>query len=66
MQSDLRFIRRSAEFQEPTEISHLKNGLRGRAAGRFKFERNWLSVRGRGEAIGETHWRCTSIRSIAH
>ena len=29
MQSDLRFIRRSAEFLEPTEISHLKNGLRG-------------------------------------
>jgi hypothetical protein len=29
MQSDLRFIRRSAEFLKVTEISHLKNGLRG-------------------------------------
>lgn len=29
MQSDLRFIRRSAEFLKATEISHLKNGLRG-------------------------------------
>jgi hypothetical protein len=29
MQSDLRFIRRSAEFLEMNEISHLKDGLRG-------------------------------------